>query len=447
MQYLIKRIHQLLGAGFIPYYPGYTFSSASFWLLCLQFCSLLLGFLLNYVFIKFAPVAEYGKYVYFNNMLLLLSQLCLFGANILIVKMGSVYVNSGKIAYYKGLYFYSISIAFILSLICSVICVWFVPLFQNHLGWHGLSLFLLVFVALLLLTFTHINQAALQGLNNPLFSQLPEKLARPALLFVGIIILYQLRKRIHLPQMVFVQLSAIGLSSFCSYAFLRTISIKKNYTTRPRFESGEWVKAASGFFILTFLSIVNSRIDIVLLGQLGSNDALGIYNIVLKLSELISFVLTAINFLVAPQMAALYAQKRLPELQQLLTSSARVILMASLPLLLLLIGFRTPLLSFFQMSNGDANLAFMILCCGQVINLLMGSVGVLLLMSGHQRYALLSQGASILINISLNYALTPELGFVGTAIATASGLASWNFLMYFFVRKKLKLRTTALGNL
>ncbi|HMG66755.1 MAG TPA: polysaccharide biosynthesis C-terminal domain-containing protein, partial [Chitinophagaceae bacterium] len=91
----------------------------------------------------------------------------------------------------------------------------------------------------------------------------------------------------------------------------------------------------------------------------------------------------------------------------------------------------------------NGNRALAILCIGQLINVLCGSVGTVLIMTGHQKFSVYALVVSTVVNIILNILLTPRYGVVGTAIATAGSLMMWNLLMYWFVRKKVKIFPTA----
>jgi len=193
------------------------------------------------------------------------------------------------------------------------------------------------------------------------------------------------------------------------------------------------------------LYILNSRVDVFLLGLLRGTDEVGVYNIVLKISEIISFGLVLINFVIAPIIAKLFVKSELRQLQQLATQSARIVLVIGLPLLLLIVFFRKSILDFFGVNFFNGQEALLILCSGQLINILCGSVGTLLLMSGYQRFSVYSLTISTAFSVIFNIILTPKYGIVGTAIATAASIVMWNCLMYLFVRKKLNIRPTAFG--
>ncbi|MBK5270180.1 MAG: polysaccharide biosynthesis C-terminal domain-containing protein, partial [Bacteroidia bacterium] len=93
----------------------------------------------------------------------------------------------------------------------------------------------------------------------------------------------------------------------------------------------------------------------------------------------------------------------------------------------------------------DGQQALLILCGGQLINILSGSVGLLLMMTGNQRFSIYSLAISTIFNIIFNIILVPPYGIVGASIASAGSLVIWNFLMYFFVRRKINIRPTAFG--
>jgi len=87
-----------------------------------------------------------------------------------------------------------------------------------------------------------------------------------------------------------------------------------------------------------------------------------------------------------------------------------------------------------------------ILIIGQFINVITGSVGYLLNMTGHEkdmRNVVFFSGPLALI---LGFVLTPLYGATGAAVATAIALASQNLLAVFMVKKRLGFNTLNLFN-
>ena len=184
------------------------------------------------------------------------------------------------------------------------------------------------------------------------------------------------------------------------------------------------------------LYILNSRIDIFLLGLLRGSEEVGIYNIVLKISETVSFGLLIVNFVLAPVIAKLFVSGEIFQLQQVITRAAQMVFLFSFPVVLLIFLFGQNVLAFFGVDFLNGNEALIILCFGQIINILCGSVGTLLMMTGYQRFSLYALGISTVFNIVVNIILTPAYGVIGTAIATARSLAIWNLLMYCLSERK-----------
>jgi O-antigen/teichoic acid export membrane protein len=95
----------------------------------------------------------------------------------------------------------------------------------------------------------------------------------------------------------------------------------------------------------------------------------------------------------------------------------------------------------------QAELALIIVCIGQLVRSLMGTVGTLLIMTNHGRDAALVMVITVVISLGLHTVLIPEWGLEGAAVATAVGTSIWNILMAIVVYKRLGIHTTALGEI
>lgn len=418
---------------------------ASSKLFLLHFFSLFLGFLLNFILTRSTDLNTYGTYIYIFTFLSLLSVISLLGVDTLIVKLSGRLYAGNKLQEIKGLALF----ALLVVLLTSIIMAFFSTVISNSLEniKNSLSIHwsLLALLAILLLTVTTLSQAFLQGLKSVIQSQVGEKIIKPLFIIVAVIILFASKKNISLNELVWINIAATIIALGITLFYLQKKVLFKITAAKPTYEFSNWSNLALSFFVISVLYILNSRIDIILLGAIRGNDEVGIYNIVSKLSETISFALVLNNFVLAPLISELYSKSNSNQLQQLVTQSARLILITGLPILLLLILFRKSILAFFGADFLEGQAALIILCAGQLINILFGSVGQLLIMSGNQKLAILSLAISTFIHIVLNIILTPKYGYTGTAIATAFSLVLWNILMYYFVKKKLKICTTAFG--
>ena len=110
---------------------------------------------------------------------------------------------------------------------------------------------------------------------------------------------------------------------------------------------------------------------------------------------------------------------------------------------LLVFGQRFLLIFGAEFTTGRAALS--ILSAGQLINVAMGAVGLLLVMTGHERDAAKGIGIGALLNIILNALMIPRWGLEGAAIANAGSIIAWNVLLALWVYRRLGIDATAFG--
>ena len=74
-----------------------------------------------------------------------------------------------------------------------------------------------------------------------------------------------------------------------------------------------------------------------------------------------------------------------------------------------------------------------------MVNAGTGSVGYMLLMTGHQKWSFLNSVTSVTLNILLGALLIPHFGAMGTALGTMTALILVNIMRYMQVRLLLKM--------
>ena len=151
------------------------------------------------------------------------------------------------------------------------------------------------------------------------------------------------------------------------------------------------------------------------------------------------------NPALAPAVASLHIAGDMQRLQRVVTASARAMLAISLPIALVMIVFGQPVLVIFGPEFTQGATALAILSTGQLVNVAMGSVGLLLMMTGHERDTAWGVGIATVVNVALNGLLIPRWGIEGAAVATATSLVVWNLLLAVWVYRKLGIHCTALG--
>ena len=179
-------------------------------------------------------------------------------------------------------------------------------------------------------------------------------------------------------------------------------------------------------------------------GAYVASEEVALLAVAQRTSMLTSFILMAVNLVVAPKFAALYKQGKAAELQIIAIFATRLMVLFALPLVCFMLLFPELLMCLFGDAYTVGGNLLRILAIGQFISVVSGSVGFLLTMSGHERdlrNVVLFSGP---LAIVLSLVLTPLYGVVGAAVATATSVASQNLLAVAMVRKRLGFNTLAI---
>jgi O-antigen/teichoic acid export membrane protein len=174
--------------------------------------------------------------------------------------------------------------------------------------------------------------------------------------------------------------------------------------------------------VMLFVGFMNYSLSIsdrVMLGILGTSTDVGIYNIAFLISNILALVFMGFNASFAPVISELYHNDRIRELKSLYSSLTRSILVIILPAFCWLVGFGDDLLNVFGGEFRVGYAALIILSVGVVVRCTVGTVGTMLVMSGHQRFNAANIVVVTAMNVVLNLFLIPRYGLLGAAIATA----------------------------
>lgn len=186
------------------------------------------------------------------------------------------------------------------------------------------------------------------------------------------------------------------------------------------------------FFVLNW-------VDNLVIGIFWPEADVGFYDAAFKISSVSAAVLMAINAIQAPLFAEFHSLNEQQKLKAVVFRSTRLLFYASFPITLFLIVFPDWILSFFGGDFSRAALSLQILSFGNFVNCITGSVGILLMMTGHQRIYNTIVMIAAVISILLNFILVPRFGIEGAAIASSFSKILWNVGALWVVYKKLNI--------
>jgi O-antigen/teichoic acid export membrane protein len=234
----------------------------------------------------------------------------------------------------------------------------------------------------------------------------------------------------------------IGQQWFFQRALLPSIR-----SSPPSFGLKQWLLVSLPLLFIDGSFIVLNQTDTLMIGALLGTKAVGIYGAAFKTATWVSFILASINAIAAPIFSTLYAQGDRHTLQQLVSIIARWMFYPAFIVTISLFVFSDPLLSLFGSEFVVAKWSLLALSLGQLVNVGAGSVGYLLMMTGHQNQCAFVFACSALINVSLNLIGIPILGTFGAAVATALSMILWNVWLNRLVVKYLGINPSIVAAL
>lgn len=181
--------------------------------------------------------------------------------------------------------------------------------------------------------------------------------------------------------------------------------------------------------------------DTFVLGIYSTDDQIGIYGVALKIATLGGFIFQAINSILAPKLAAFYSERNQVEFERTVRFATKANFIATSLILVAIILLHKWLLAIFGPEFVAGSLVLVILCFGQFVTAFAGSVGVIMHMTGKQvayQYIVL---IALILNIILNFTLTPKYGITGAAIATVLSIGTWNLCCAIYIKRNLKIQS------
>jgi len=394
--------------------------------------------------------AEYGIYSYILSLVYVLILPAEFGISNLIVRETAQGIAKNKPSTILGIWRWSIGITLGFSAVIILLTGTAAYLFGADY-FSRLELVTL-FWALLLMPFqvlVHLSSAALRGLKKVVLGQLPDLLIIPGI-FSLFFILFSLIFPQKLSSASAMALRAVSTSIAFIFSFVLLIRKVPLIIRRakPIYQGRIWLASALPLGLSSGLSMVKTRSTILIMGLFVSPGEIGIFQIAVSTAAIAALLLHATNSILAPQFASLNAQGEKKKLQRLVTISSRVIFVFNFGVTTIFVIFGKSLLSFvFGPELVEAYIPLLIILAGQSINSLVGSVAFLLNMTGYEKDVMKVIGISTLANILITLIITPSWGIIGAAVSTTTSLIFAQFSMYWLVRRRLDINSSAFGKI
>ena len=401
-------------------------------------------YLTQFLLARIMKVDQYGIYAYSMSWLTLLLIIGSMGLDAALLRYIPQYIARSEWSHCRGIIKKSYRIVFPVSIILLLGAWTAILLNRSHPSESDLTdALLLGMCALPFWTAIKLTQGILQALKRPGLSQLLDGVLSPVLLLLtlGIALISDLPVSAIAVMAIFLVSRFIvlifGLALLRSHIFPDELK-----SAEAEYKSRDWLKYAAPMLLIAGTQVIMNNADVIMIGMIKDPSQAGIYSAAARLAALISVSLLFVNLVLTPYISEYYYSERRVELQHFISLSARIAAFFGVPLFLVMLAYGKYALGFFGSEFKDGYYALLILSVGQLVNVLSGSVGYIMTMTGRQKQAAYVLAISAALNIVMNYMLIPHFGIEGAAIATAVSLMLWNIALILYIRKKINLNST-----
>jgi len=393
-----------------------------------SFFLLILSFITNAVITRSLGADQYGLYVLSTRVLEIFMMIASFGFGLTIVRTVSFQHAVGNHSRIKGTINYSFKALLVTSVFLVVAGFMFNKMISVRL-FHRPELSPLLGILLLsvpITTMTLVAVSALNGLKKIRESVLVTNVINPLQFLILAVFVLQMDYGLKGLVWVFTFTGITGL--FFAWFFLNKIYLSRYKTEKAYHASGELWRFSTPLFFNQLLNNAVRWIPVFVMGFYLSNSEIGIFNVALKISLLVSFALGAFQLIFAPVMAEQFALKNSTIINQLNKTITKWIFSSALMVFSILFLYSNTFLEIFGTEFKAGKIILIILMTGELINAGVGLAGNLLIMSGRPQLAFVNSLVSFFLVSLLSFMLIPVYGAKGAAFAIAAAVLLVNLL-------------------
>src|SRR6266566_1136462 len=385
----------------------------------------------------FGP-GPYGLYTLGYAIVTLVSSIFNLGLDDAMVRYTSIYRGKKQPHLLRGLAIFCSALVGVAGMLGAFLVIYFTPYIATVRHSSQIVPILLIMIPIIPLTCMQVVwSAGLQG-----FKAFKWRVITQRLLIPGVLLVLLVPVLIFFHNITSVAIALLLSILFCTlvslFFFFRQITGFSRQTARG-YELREWIGFATPNFLTSIVDTVLDSVDTVLLAFFAiSNVAIGQYGAAIRIAIFVSMPLQSFNTMFSPTIAELYSKGENQKLSAMFKIVTKWALTFSLPIFWIAVLFAEPLLGISGSGFAPAWPLLIALAIGNLINVGTGSVGYMLLMTGHQKITFLNSLVAIVFNIVLGVILIPRYGAMGVAIATGVALSVVNLMrllqVYIFLR-------------
>ncbi len=265
----------------------------------------------------------------------------------------------------------------------------------------------------------------------------PPFVLRQALIVIGVIAVILADLKADAITAVTIAVIATAISLIVHILILRHRLKKVLEKGDRRYAFAEWIKTSIHILAVDLSHVLFAYADIIVLSLYWPPDVIAVYFAATRILQLVHFVRYAATAATAQRFSANNANGNHAQLRSLAQVAVRWTFWVSFAGACCVAVAGQQLLGMFGSDFTAGYSALVLLASGVVIQSTAASGEDLLNMTGHERISAKISVVAVAVNFALNFALVPEHGVLGAAIATVLSMALRNLLLGIAARKHL----------
>jgi O-antigen/teichoic acid export membrane protein len=404
-------------------------------------------YLSQIVLARWMGTNDYGIYVFVWTWVLILGGISHLGLNLATISLSPAYRETGDFNLLRGLTRGSRLIALGFGTLVMLAGIAGLTLFETHIENQFVLPMYLALVCVPLYALTDVQDGIGRGNAWMGVALAPPYILRPILILLAMI-------AAHAFGLPMVASTAAGAAIVATWGagLVQTLLLNSRLkATVPngayQYQFKSWLKKSMPFLVILGCELALQNTDILVISRYLDPAATGIYFAAGKTMALIMFVHYAVGSAVANKFAALNARGDKERLREFVKDAVNWTFWPSLLGAAIILILGKPLLWLFgpQFEAGYPVMA--ILVVGFLFRSSMGPAEFLLNMLGEQALCATVLTSAAIVNIALNFALVPNFGMIGAAVATSSSLIMAALMNYVVVWRRLEIEIAIWKNL
>ena len=367
-----------------------------------------------------------GQFFWYFSLMIIISQLLSFGANDFILKKSSISEGDVETAIVAGNITSVLFIAFLVLILLVYPFYWL----SNDTFYLALCLFFLGSAGLAISNLcSYVFQGHLHHKKAVYFLNIGPYFFGGGLIFFLDVKGFFSLSVVFIMGVIINTVVAILICFYYRYLLISFAGFEK--FLKEFFVNIKW------YWVICVSSVFINWGGVYFSGFILDDRELAILNISMRISMVLNFLLIAVNVLVAPQIAFLFEKGEIEKLQNTVSNALSFIYLVSIPCFIFLTFFSSELLLFINDSFGSGAYVLVILCVGQLFNVLTGPSGYLLSMTGREATMGKVYFINAIVFVIILFSLGAVYGIYGVALGMALSMLLFNFTVALVVKFSL----------